>query len=98
MLYRERVNADKRVSQPRPGTTRRDVKPLHINRDLWDSLCDWWNSEKFKSMSAQNKENRTHGDKIVHTTGAKPYIIFRKVKNYIYIKLVCYSSYWLDVH
>ncbi|WOG95568.1 hypothetical protein DCAR_0414893 [Daucus carota subsp. sativus] len=78
MLYRERVNADKRVSQARPGTTRRDVKPLHINRDLWDSLCDWWNSEKFKSMSAQNKENRTHGDKIVHTTGAKPYIIFRK--------------------
>ncbi|KAK1396955.1 hypothetical protein POM88_006818 [Heracleum sosnowskyi] len=29
-------------------------------------------------MSAQNKENRSHGGKIVHTTGAKPYIIFRK--------------------
>ncbi|KAK1401798.1 hypothetical protein POM88_001403 [Heracleum sosnowskyi] len=78
LLYREKDNADKRVSKAPPGTTRRDVKPLHVNRSIWDSLCDWWETQKFKAMSAQNKENRSHGGKIVHTTGAKPYIIFRK--------------------
>lgn len=57
LLYREKENADKRVSKGPPGTTRQDVKPLHVNRSVWDSLYEWWDTQKFKAMSAQNKEN-----------------------------------------
>lgn len=93
-MYREKENADKRVNKGPPGTTRWDVNPLHLNKSVWDSLCEWWDTQRFKAMSIQNKENRSHDGKIVHTTWAKPYIIFRKVSNYILCQ-TCPLSYML---
>ncbi|KAL1831223.1 hypothetical protein ACET3Z_000874 [Daucus carota] len=80
MLYHEGVNADKRVSQAQSGT-RRDVKSLHIDKyygtpSVIGGILK--SSSQCLRRSKQNKENRTHGNKIEHTNGAKPYIIFRK--------------------
>ncbi|KAK1385181.1 hypothetical protein POM88_022916 [Heracleum sosnowskyi] len=77
MLSWELGQANKRVQNSVPGTTRRDVKPLHIQPDAWDALCDWWDSPKFQAASKQNKKNRKR-KMLLHTTGAKPYVIFRQ--------------------
>ncbi|KAK1368394.1 hypothetical protein POM88_034486 [Heracleum sosnowskyi] len=77
LLFHERKKANERVAASQRGTTRRDVRPPYVDPPIWDSLCDWWESAKFKSMSDQNKINRGTYD-VIHTTGAKPYIIFRK--------------------
>ncbi|KAK1372826.1 hypothetical protein POM88_029019 [Heracleum sosnowskyi] len=76
LLFHERKKANEMVAASRRGTTRRDVRPPYVDPPIWDSLCDWWESAKFKSMSDQNKINRGTYD-VIHTTGAKPYIIFR---------------------
>ncbi|KAK1395273.1 hypothetical protein POM88_014329 [Heracleum sosnowskyi] len=77
LFFHERQKADERVAASRRGTTRRDVRPPYVDPPIWDSLCDWWESNKFKSMSNQNKINRGTYD-VIHTTGATPCIIFRK--------------------
>ncbi|KAK1354155.1 hypothetical protein POM88_047411 [Heracleum sosnowskyi] len=53
------------------------VKPLHIQPDVWNALCDWWDSAKFRAMSDKNKDNRKR-KMLLHTTGAKSYVIFRQ--------------------
>ncbi|WOG95507.1 hypothetical protein DCAR_0414829 [Daucus carota subsp. sativus] len=69
---------DRRKADERVAESRRDVKPPYVDPPIWDSLCDWWHSPKFKAMSPQNKINRPTND-VIHTTGAKPYIKFRQV-------------------
>lgn len=77
LLFYERKKANERIAASRRGTTLRDVRPPYVDPPIWDSLCDWWESSKFKSMSNQNKINRGTYD-VIHTTGAKPYVIFRQ--------------------
>lgn len=60
LLFYERRKADERDASSRRGTTRRDVGPPYVDSPIWDSLCDWWVSSKFKSMFEQNKINRGH--------------------------------------
>lgn len=76
MISWELRKANKRVEKSAPGTKRHDVKPVHIQPAAWKALCDWWDSVKFRAMSTQNKENRKR-KMLLHTTGAKPYVIFR---------------------
>ncbi|KAK1373100.1 hypothetical protein POM88_029293 [Heracleum sosnowskyi] len=77
MISWELRQDNKRVQNSAPGTKRHDVKPLHIQPDAWNALYDWWDSAKFRAMSDQNKDNRKRKI-LLHTTGAKPYVIFRQ--------------------
>lgn len=100
MISWELKQANKRVQNSALGTRRHDVKPLHINLDAWEALCDWWDSEKFQRMSKKNKENRKR-KMLLHTTDAKPYVIFRQAsllfKFFFVTVIICMSTFNIKI-
>ncbi|KAK1354578.1 hypothetical protein POM88_047834 [Heracleum sosnowskyi] len=51
------------------GGTYADHRPSHINPDVWDTLCKYWDSEIFRKRSAAGKAARKKVE-VPHTSGA----------------------------